>query len=262
MVQGLLDAAGGIAGEVAGAGGGGGYGPIRNGGSRRDRLRGSDQVPYKCLCLSGPSRVDSIDLKTLHGLVSKGDKYVAFYSDLYSSDLARRAIHVSRDCGLQLAFAEKILACPVAKGILAAGVLAGVKKERDRLKDAWAVLHVAQAASQNGSLRYAQGDQTRSRDQVVSSAKLVYAHCVGPEAEKSIIRQLSQFFGMGGLPYVAFTMDKVLRAYLLYGNDGTAVSEEEFTECCVKRFVLGEGGETNFVGAEAGMESLMALGGA
>lgn len=73
-----------------------GYGPSRAG--RRIKLRNADHVPYKCLSLGGPSRMDTLDLKTLHKLVSDGDEYVQFHSDLYSPDPARRPIHVPFCC--------------------------------------------------------------------------------------------------------------------------------------------------------------------
>jgi len=236
------------------------YGPVRSSGGKRDRLRNADHVPFKCMSLSGPSRIDDIDLKTLHGLVSQGDQWVEFFSDLYSPDLARRAIHISRVCGLLIAFSEKMLACPVANGIVAAGVMSKLKAEHSRLKDAWAVLHVKQAAGQNNSLRYATAAQKRTRDEVESAVHTVYEHMVGGESDKSTLRLLAQFMSMGGVTYVTHTMDKVLRAYLLFGKDGGPVSEQDMVEICVKRFVLGHGGEAG-PAEESSMMTLASLGG-
>ena len=180
---------------------------------------------------------------------------------LYCSVYVFGAFQVSRVCGAHLEFCDFVLKHK-CRTVLHERVLAALTQERDKLAEAWRVLHVTAPTSTNQSLRYAREGQSRTREQVVGAVKVVYLHSMG-DADTSIIRALEQFMSAAGLSYVSCVHDKVFRAYLHHGGEaGGEVSESALIEMCVRRFVNGEGNGEGMDGgvADGSLSALAALG--
>ena len=197
---------------------------------KRRKLWSYDHASHVLLNDAGTSGVEKATLKDLYSVCSKGNKAVAFFSELCdeSSKHARGIAH-SRNAETMQKCIEKIDSARYHK-LLRPAVLDKVREEADALIIHAKVLNASDMPTEgSGSLSTIRvGAASREETDVEEAAKKIHSWL---SLDKSPLRSLICALSSGGLFYVTQVHEKVARAYI----DQKNVTAQQYVQECVAR---------------------------
>ena len=201
--------------------------------AKRARLKPYDLLPIHMLNAMGESGVQTIALKHLAEVPSKGNKAVAYFTELCDESPSRKHIAISRLCEVQLRAGEKMLSQPFFKKYLDKKLYNEAMAEFEKLKPAFKSLVGKDVWTADGELSvssiiYAGTSVIKGKDEVNKAAFTVYEWL----QKASKWRQLQVLLSSGGLFYVASVHERSHRAYIAHGEKETVPVEAYQKWCC------------------------------
>ena len=197
---------------------------------KRRKLWSYDHASHVFLNDAGTSGLEKATLKELYSVCSKGNKAVAFFTELCdeTSKHARGIAHSRNAETMQKCIAK--LDSDRYRKLIQSGVMAKVQGELDSLRTHAKVLDASDMPTEGtGSLSTIRvGATARDDSEVEEAAKEIHTWL---SRDKSSLRSLICALSSGGLFYVTQVHEKVARAYISEKN----VTVEQYTQECVAR---------------------------
>ena len=197
---------------------------------KRRKLWSYDHASHVFLNDAGTSGVEKATLKDLYSVCSKGNKAVAFFTELCdeTSKHARGIAH-SRNAETLQKSIEKLESDQYQK-LIQPGVLDKAREELDSLITHARILNASDMPTEGtGSLSTIRAGATpREESEVAEAAKKIHSWL---SLDKSSLRSLICALSSGGLFYVTQVHEKVARAYI----DQKNVTAEQYVQECVAR---------------------------
>ena len=211
---------------------------------KRKALRTYDLAPCQLVNGMGESAIGSVDLPTLYEVLEKGNKAVAYFSELCSDDDTRKQVAVSRLCEI-LQSTRKMLDQPAYKKYIEKKLFDAAMKELNELGPHLPILISKEPTKTDdkneemtiGRLNYAMNkddkeEEKKEEPQVEEAAKAMHKWLSKP---KSDLRSLLALLSGNGLFYVAQCHEKSHRAYLQQGCKRGSSNEADFVAMNKKR---------------------------
>ena len=204
--------------------------------SKRKALRRGDYHQIQMLQPHAPCAIEKASLAGLLEVVSKGNKWLEYYSYLADDDPCRRGVALSMFAQC-MKHAMDYFRQERVKKVLDKTIYEKVKKVVD---DIYPSLQVPDG----GGRRYSRGfqalgydDASKDGKEVEGAAKKVYEWL---KSDQDPFRAYLAIFSGGGIVYAAQCEEKVMRAYIV----GKGASDACFCEDAKKRLCTEEGRKT------------------
>jgi hypothetical protein len=197
---------------------------------KRRKLWSYDHASHIFLNDAGMSGIEKVTLKELFSVCSKGNKAVAFFSELCDeTSTHNRGIAHSRNAETMQKTIEKLNSARYRK-LIKGSILDKAKQELGSLLAHVQILNASDMPTEGtGSLSTIRvGGSCREETDVDAAAQKMHAWL---SSDKSALRSLICALSAGGLFYVTQVHEKVARAYI----DQKRVTKEEYIAECVAR---------------------------
>ena len=205
--------------------------------TKKRTLRRGDYHQPQMFQPHGPCAIEKASLAGLWSVVSKGSKWVEYYSYLAALDPCQRGVSISL-FAQSLKYAMDHFREQRVQHVMKPELYAAVKAVVDEIYPKLEVLDGGSKFQGAGFRGLAYDDRTRkAEDDVKRAAKDVYAWLQSPNDP---FRAYLQIFSGSGVVYSAQCEEKVMRAYI--GSIGGR--EDTFVDASVKRLCTEEGQRT------------------
>ena len=203
-----------------------------SGSKKRRKLKTYDLVPAQLLNSMGVSGVETITLEKLATAMSKGNKMAIYFTEFCDDMGSRKGIAVSRLAEVQLAAGER-LSMDIWRVHVKEVLYQAAMTEFASLKPSFTMLmgkniHLQATGESAGSIAYGSTNRGRPPTEVEAAAKIIYNWTL---QHTSKWRSLVTLLSAGGLFYCTAVHEKVNRAYIKHGMEGSVTLDKYQAWC-------------------------------